>query len=244
MLARHYTTGGTRPPFFPLRWIRSIARHSAERRLPGLPLLAGTNWLRPFLSGNYNGIAGNAGFCSTRNSEKAQPAVDRVDRRRPFTMENMLAQWLRSGWIVSWKDSGFSGSSRRHRSRSMRRRVFIFEVVLPQAADLDAFPFECFQKRLENQPREVSWAELRRDCELKASFFALTICFTAVVIPCEGSSGEGSIGTFFFSNRSQTCSTCTQMWASYGNTVNSQLIFRMHVIFVYIISYGAASVRK
>ena len=24
VLARHYTTGGTRPPFFPLRWIRSI----------------------------------------------------------------------------------------------------------------------------------------------------------------------------------------------------------------------------
>ena len=29
MLARHYTTGGTRPPFFPLRWIRSIGRNIA-----------------------------------------------------------------------------------------------------------------------------------------------------------------------------------------------------------------------
>ena len=30
MLARHYTTGGTRPPFFPLRWIRSIATVTAS----------------------------------------------------------------------------------------------------------------------------------------------------------------------------------------------------------------------
>ena len=32
MLARHYTTGGTRPPFFPLRWIRSIDGYTLFRR--------------------------------------------------------------------------------------------------------------------------------------------------------------------------------------------------------------------
>ena len=32
VLARHYTTGGTRPPFFPLRWIRSITSKSTSRR--------------------------------------------------------------------------------------------------------------------------------------------------------------------------------------------------------------------
>ena len=33
VLARHYTTGGTRPPFFPLRWIRSIRRRCEVQKI-------------------------------------------------------------------------------------------------------------------------------------------------------------------------------------------------------------------